>query len=564
MCAIEDVLFPGLDVQVEQLRLGDGLVEVEAAACGRPPICPDCGATGRRVHSSYWRTLADRPVGGAATSVRLRVRRFFCDRSRCRRRTFVEQVEDLTRRHERSTSGLRTWLAVVAAELGGRPAARLCRKLKVIAGRTRLLRLLQAPVVPERAPRVLGVDDFALRKRTSYATVLVDIEASRIIDVIPGRDSEALAAWLAAHPGAEVVCRDRAGAYSKAVRQEAPNALEVADRFHLLMNLTDVLEKVGHEHRSCLRKHAEQEARLAAPPEQVPLFHYPQTALLERIRHWHADVHQLHEQGLTVAAIARRLDLHWATVNKYVKTPLEDLLAAGANRRPDGVLDSFKAYLLQRQGELGTDATSSRLYRELRERGYHGSYRTVRRYVMKLADGHADPVNTKVPTPTTIAAWITRPREQLAQADSDALLWVRLACPDLARACDLAWAFLEMARYLRGNLLLEWIREAERDAPAPLRSFASYLRQDLAAVTAGLTPRMELRQGRGPRQPHQDDQEDDVRPRDLPAPPPTPARSTLIIHATAARPLKIVMRLPLSMSTLVQQDGPLELSSGPC
>ncbi|WP_406410361.1 ISL3 family transposase [Streptomyces sp. NBC_01614] len=484
---MEDVLFPGLELDVEQLRLSDGLVEAEASACGRPPTCPDCGTVGRRVHSSYWRTLADRPVGGAMAVVRLRVRRFFCDRGGCRRRTFVEQVEGLTRRYERSTSGLRVWLTTIAAELGGRPAARLCRTLKVAVGRTRLLRLLQAPPVPERAPRVLGVDDFALRKRTSYATVLVDIEASRIVDVIPGRDSETLRAWLAAHPGAEIVCRDRANAYSKAIRQAAPDALEVADRFHLLHNLTDVLEKIGHQHRACLRKHAEQQARLAAPPEQLPLFSYPKTALLERVRQRHYDIHQLLEQGLTRAGIARRLDLHWATVNKYVKTSLEDLLAAGANRRPDGVLDPFKAHLVERRNELGTDATSQRLFRELRERGYRGGYRTVLRYLTSLADGHVDPVRVTVPAPTTIAAWVICPRDALAQADSDALLQVRLACPDLARACDLAWAFLEIARHLRGSLLLDWIREAERDAPAPLRSFASYLRQDLAAVTAGLT-----------------------------------------------------------------------------
>ncbi|MEU1629200.1 ISL3 family transposase [Streptomyces sp. NPDC020096] len=201
---------------------------------GRPGRCPDCRKRASRVHSSYQRTLDERPLGSRRVVVRLRVRRYFCDRKSCSRRTFVEQVPRLSERHRRSSIGLTGWLREIAVELGGRPAARLCRRLRLAAGRTQLLRLLKAPAVPDRAQRVLGVDEFAFRKGRTYGTVLVDVEAGRLVDVLPDRTSETFTAWLTKHPGTEIICRDRATAYTKAVKEAAPHALEVADRWHLL------------------------------------------------------------------------------------------------------------------------------------------------------------------------------------------------------------------------------------------------------------------------------------------------------------------------------------------
>lgn len=181
------------------------------------------------MHSSYQRSLDERPLGSRRVVVRFRVRRYFCDRKWCSRRTFVEQVPGLTERHRRSSTGLTEWLRSITVELGGCPAARLCRRLRLAAGRTRLLRLLTAPPVQSRAPRVLGVDEFAFRKGCTYGTVLVDVEAGQVVDVLPDRTSETFAAWLRDHPGAEIICRDRATAYTKAVKEAAPNALEIAE-----------------------------------------------------------------------------------------------------------------------------------------------------------------------------------------------------------------------------------------------------------------------------------------------------------------------------------------------
>ncbi|MFE0460400.1 ISL3 family transposase [Kitasatospora sp. NPDC058965] len=491
VCSIEDVLFPGIDVRLEGVSATAAVLFVDAAASGRPPSCPGCRWRGRRVHSTYRRRLSERPLGGQKLVVRLRVRRFFCDRKSCGRRTFVEQVDRLTEPHRRSSLGLKEWQTTVAAELGGRAGERLCRKLHLAAGRTRLLELLEEPPVPERAPRVLGVDEFAFRRGRRYGTILVNVETGRVVDVLPDRTSETFAAWLTAHPGAEIICRDRASAYTKAVKQAAPDALEVADRWHLLQNLSAAVEKTCHQHRSCLRKRLDDEAPTAAedPPEPVlvdlPPPALPKTAMVERTRHRYIDVHRLLDQGWTISAIARHLGLDRKTVRKFKTTDLDLLLASARDRRPDGVLEPFKPYLNSRFAAGCTSGT--RLFREITERGYRGSVQVVRKHLAALRTGTAEPARTAAPSPRKITSWIMRDRDRLSADEVEQLDQVRLACPDLARACDLARVFRDLVRNRRGHLLLDWIRQAEQDSPGPIRSFAGFLRQDLDAVTAGLT-----------------------------------------------------------------------------
>ncbi|MFD9573468.1 ISL3 family transposase [Streptomyces sp. NPDC059982] len=461
-----------------------------ATACGPPPRCPGCRARARRVHSCYERCLAERPLSGKKLLVRLRVRRFFCDRATCQRRTFVEQVSGLSERYRRSSLGLKGWLRQVAVELGGRAGERLCRRMHLVAGRTQLLELLDPPTVPERSPRVLGVDEFAFRKGRTYGTLLVDVEAGRVVDVLPDRTSETFAAWLRDHPGAEIICRDRATAYTRAIKEAAPDTVEVADRWHLLQNLAAAVEKTCHQHRACLRKRADEETAgiPAAPPlMQLPLHELPRTPILERTRHRHADVHKLVAAGWTTSAIARRLNLDRKTVRRFRDTDLDQLLASAHERRPVGVLEPFKPYLNTRFTESLGQVSGSQLFLEIRERGYHGSRQVVRKHLAALRVGNVEPVRADIPSPRQIIGWIMRPQDTLPPDLARRLLDVRIACPDIARACDLARAFAELLQNWRGFLLTEWIRQAEQDAPKPVSGFAGFLRGDLNAVTAGLT-----------------------------------------------------------------------------
>ncbi|MGW2938826.1 ISL3 family transposase [Streptomyces sp. NPDC001156] len=251
----DSLVFAGIDdLDVEAVTAAFGTVEVVAR--GRMPgaECPDCGRFSDRVHDRYQRGLKDLPHTEQGFVIRLVVRRFICGVTDCPHRTFAEPFSRLAAPYARFTTRLNHALERVGLALAGPAGARLAAQLGFGAGRMTLLRGVMALQDPQfSTPRVLGVDDFAIRRSRTYSTVLTCVEGHEVVDVLPTRDAGPLAAWRIRHPGVEIVCRDRAGAYAEGARRGAPEALQVADRFHLWQGFGRAVETCVAAHRDCLR-----------------------------------------------------------------------------------------------------------------------------------------------------------------------------------------------------------------------------------------------------------------------------------------------------------------------
>ncbi|WP_308249202.1 ISL3 family transposase [Nonomuraea harbinensis] len=453
--------------------------------------CGSCGTLSRRVHSRYRRQLQDLPCGEVPVTVELEMRRWFCVNSDCLVRTFAEQVPELAQPYARRTSALRRLLEHIALALAGRAGARLAARLGITVSRSLLIRLIRALPDPEtRQVRILGVDDFAKRKGHSYATILIDVESGDPIDVLENRLAGTLADWLRRHPSVEIICRDRAGAYAEGAADGAPQATQVADRWHLWKNLCDAVEATVRIHRADLREPspdsttptASESSTGSAPPIPDSL---PESRTAVRTRERHAAIHDLLAQGKTHTEICKILGLSDKTVRKFRRAATADQAFSGP-RASLKQIERFAPYLLQRWNQGIHDGVV--LHAEIVAQGYQGSSRSVRRYLQPLRAGLTPPqLPPPPPKVREVTRWITSHPDHLTEHDSANLAQVKMRSPALERLSAHVAAFAEMLTGRHGARLEDWLTAVEDDGLSHLHAFAHGIRRDHAAVLAGLT-----------------------------------------------------------------------------
>jgi transposase len=509
-------------LHVAALLLGDDGVTIRAVSEAEDVRCPICGERSERIHSRYTRTLGDLPWARFAVHLHVEVRRFFCANPTCPRQIFAERLAGIAPAAAHRTDRQRTRLTDLALALGGEAGARLAAKHGMPVSPDTLLRLIRA--APDRelpTPAVLGVDDWAIHRGLTYGTILVDLERHRPVDLLPDRSSASLATWLKEHPGVEVIARDRAGAYAEGARDGAPAAGQVADRWHLVDNLADVLEAFFRGKGACLKaavatlserargKDNAREAKAAsslsdvvyqgkrrhAQPERWrERAEAAAAAAVARRRAKYDQARELHARGASVAQIARTVGIARMTVYKYLREgpPQRKRHSVHGRQR---VLEPWEPYLLKRWEEGCRMATV--LWREIRAQGFTYSVSNVQRFVAQLrregppATGRPRTALTKPhdPPPRLVAALILRRPEQRTDEQRAYLKQLRTEDPAIVTAVDLAEDFLVMLRRREGERLAAWLEKAEASDIEELRRFAGKLRADQDAVQAGLTLR---------------------------------------------------------------------------
>jgi transposase len=443
-------------------------------------------------------------------------RKSFCDDGTCPRKVFAERLDGVAAVRARRTDRQRRDLEAIAFALGGEAGARLAHRLGLPVSPDTLLRLIRrAPDDVLPAPLVLGVDDWAIHKGLTYGTILVDLERRRPVDLLPDRSSGSLAAWLRAHPGVEIVARDRAGAYAEGSRDGAPEAIQVADRWHLVDNLADALEDFLRSKGPALKAAAAALATSASaegqprpPPDEMyqgkrrhlqpEQWRERQAAAaaagVARRRAKYEQARALHANGATVAAIARTVGIGRRTVYRYLRQgpPQRKRHTAHGRLR---VVAPYEPYLLRRWTEGCHTATV--LWREIQARGFAHPVSNVQRFVAQLrragspAAGRPRTALTKPegPPPRLVASLVLRRPERRTAEQRAYLDLLRAADPAIATAVDLAEDFLVMLRRREGARLPDWLDRAEGSGLGDLERFVRKLRADHDAVRAGLTLR---------------------------------------------------------------------------
>src|SRR5712672_4035795 len=218
---------------------------VQIACVLESAACPLCQQPSERIHGSYGRRVADVPCGGRRVILALTVRKFVCSTPTCPRQIFTERLADLVQSYARMTNRLCEQIQTIGFATCGQLGERLAPKLGMgVSGPTLLRRMRTVSIPPPAKVRILGIDDWARKKGQTYGTILVDLERRRTIDLLPDRSTETVVAWLRAHPEVEIVSRDRGSEYAAAAKKGAPQAQQIADKFHLLLNLREKLKEL--------------------------------------------------------------------------------------------------------------------------------------------------------------------------------------------------------------------------------------------------------------------------------------------------------------------------------
>jgi transposase len=499
--------------EIDHAEMSDGILMIKAHTNYPSAECPVCSHNTSRVHSYYTRMPQDLPIGEWRVRLHLCVRRFRCINATCAKQTFAEQMPEFLPAHAQRTTRFTSTLRDVGLALGGEAGERLCMQLHLPTSATTLLRILRYENDHEKSPvRVLGVDDWAMCKGRTYGSILVDLERHRPIDLLPERDAATLASWLQQHPEVEIVARDRSTEYGRGITAGAPRATQVADRWHLLQNIRQMLERMFTRLHATLRQLPEMsgsETATSSITRTQPFWrvHADETtsqASRAQKKRLYDEVQRLRRCGHNILQIARKLNIARGTVRRYFYA--QTFPERAKRRVKASLLDPYLTYLTSRH-EAGCE-NAHQLWREIQTQGYPGTVRQVmrwmqqqriqpapttpRRYLATLRSTQASssteysiPRDAALPSARQLAWLVMQDEQTLAAADTELLRRICLH-PDVLTIYPLIQQFVTMVRQHSAVHLDEWLKSCADTSISCLQTFATGIQQDYAAVRAAL------------------------------------------------------------------------------
>ncbi len=482
---------------IDQIQITATGLLISVISTHPPSCCPLCAEPSSSIKCHYHRTLHDVPCGGRRVLLSLTVREFYCRNAYCPRKVFAERFPAFVEPWARMTIRHGEQITSIGLATCGKGGTRLAARLGMQTTRQTILRcIMDLPDLSTGSILYLGIDDCAFRRGCQFGTILVNLESRRVVDLLPDRETETSAAWMRQQLDLMVVSRDRGGEYASAATQGAPQALQCADRFHLIKNLREALEGLLAHHLAAERKRQTQVTGDSQAPVwqskratrcSPKLERLQQARREERLAHYE-QVMALRKQGLSQQAIAQRAGVGHSTVSNW--------LAAGTfpERKPReqaSHLNRYLPYLILRW-EDGCHNIAC-LFRELVEQGYQGSYESVRDNLVRLLPtGRKHEASSKSVAPALATSrhaaflFLRRP-EKLRVEEQETLVKLRQIHPEVDRAYDLVQQFVQMLRTRTGEHLDAWLARVQSSELPELQSFAAGVEQDKDAVRAGLT-----------------------------------------------------------------------------
>jgi transposase len=484
-------------LKIATTALCNDLLMVQVVSTKMKSCCPLCFGLAERRHSQYTRMVADLPCAGFRIQLTLHVRRFFCDTADCLRKIFTERLPAFVLPWARLTVRLGFALQSLGLATCGELGTRLAERLAMQTSPTTILRRIM--VLPtEAVERVseLGIDDFSFRRGRKFGTILVDMQSHDIIDLLPDRKAETAKAWMKAHPEIKLVSRDRGGDYASAAASGAPQAVQCADRFHLIKNLGEALEGVLARHLAAHRTRLTQEIRVRPletahgiqPPKLSPkATQQSQAKREERLAHYQHVV-TLQKLGFSQTAIADQVGIGHATVSRWLE---RGAFPEQQPRQRMTGLDPHLPFLRERWG-VGCH-NIAQLYRELVARGYTQSYRSVYKQLVRLLpEGKKNASHGCDLSPSPLSSrqatfLFLRRSEELENDEQETLITLRHLHPEIDLAYDLVQQFAQMLRTRTGEQLDAWLEHVRASQIREFQGFVVSIERDKAAIVAGLT-----------------------------------------------------------------------------